>query len=439
MAGIESKGVRNRIVVEEYTGGLIGPSLEMLGTLKDGGTISTVSPPGCWGPMITPEFVGGHEVSRPVAVEGAHVGDAVAIFIQKVWVRSQATSSGTMTTKAAAFGSDPFVEKHCPNCKTPWPASRIEGTGPDCVRCVKCGAECSPFDFEEGYTIAFDDRRRMGITVDEKAASDFATRAYEVSALPKQARQHPILLYKPHTIPGTLSRLQSFIGNIGTIPSKDMPDSHNAGDFGSFLVGAKHRFGLTQSELDQHRTDCHLDCNAVRDGAVLICPVKVEGAGIYIGDSHANQGDGELSLHTTDITADVTVKVKVLKGLKLEGPILLPVPEDLPWIARPYSKKELEIGERLAKQHSVTLQRKKGPIQVIGTGPTINEATDNAIGRAARLLGMSQPEVRNRCTITGAVEIARLPGAVQLTILAPLPHLDEVGLGKLVRRQYGIA
>jgi formamidase len=439
MAKSEDKGLRSRIVVEEYTGGLIGPSLEMIGTLKDGGTISTVSPPGCWGPMITPEFVGGHEVSRPVAVQGARVGDAVAIFIQKVWVRSLATSSGTMVTKAEAFGSDPFVDKHCPKCKTPWPESRIEGTGPDCVRCVKCGAEASPFSFEEGYTIAFDERRCMGITVGEKAASDFASRAYEIAGLPKQSRQHPILLYKPHTIPGTLSRLQSFIGNIGTIPSKDIPDSHNAGDFGSFLVGAKHRFSLTQAELDQHRTDCHLDCNAMRAGAILICPVKVDGAGIYIGDSHANQGDGELSLHTTDITADVTVKVKVIKNLTLEGPILLPVPEDLPLIAKPYTKKEIEIGRRLARQYGVTLQRKTGPIQVIGTGPTINEATENAIGRASRLLGMSHAEVRNRCTITGAVEIARLPGAVQLNILAPLDRLDRLGLGRLVRRQYGLA
>ena len=245
MGTIEDKGLRNRIVVEEYTGGLIGPSLDMVGTLKDGGTISTISPPGCWGPMITPEFLGGHEVSRPVAVQGARVGDAVAIFIQKVWVRSQATSSGTMVTKAAAFGSDPFVDKHCPNCKTPWPASRIEGTGPECVRCVACGAEASPFAFEEGYTIAFDEKRQVGITVGEKAAADFATRAYEVAALPKQSRQHPILLYKPHTIPGTLSRLQAFIGNIGTLPSKDMPDSHNAGDFGKWA----HMAALSASKM----------------------------------------------------------------------------------------------------------------------------------------------------------------------------------------------
>jgi len=70
--------------------------------------------------------------------------------------------------------------------------------------------------------------------------------------------------------------------------------------------------------------------------------------------------------------------------------------------------------------------------------PGVPEDTDLTV-RAARLLQMSQAEVRNRCTITGAVEIARLPGAVQLTVLAPLSRLDELGLGKLVRRQYGLA
>jgi len=217
-----------------------------------------------------------------------------------------------------------------------------------------------------------------------------------------------------------------------------MPDSHNAGDFVRSWWEPPTGSASPRPSWISTGPIATWTCNAVREGAVLICPVKVEGAGVYIGDSHANQGDGELSLHTTDITADVTVKVKVLKGLALEGPILLPVPEDLPYTARPYTRKELEIGERLAKEYGVALQRKKGPIQVIGTGPTINQATDNAIGRAARLLQMSPAEIRNRCTITGAVEIARLPGAVQLTIMAPLSRLDELGMGKLVRRQYGL-
>lgn len=430
---------RELVEVGRYTRGLIGPSLEPEDAVKDGGRIKTVSPPGCWGPMITPHFVGGHEVSWPVAVEGAKVGDAIAIAIERVDVRSLATGSGTMITKEAAFGSDPFVDKKCPGCGTEWPETRVEGTGEGAIRCVKCGAECSPFAFEEGYTIVFDDDRVMGITVDQRVAHDFAERAREVAALPERSEQHPILIYEPHTIPGTLARLQSFIGNVGTMPSKDMPDSHNAGDFGSFLVGATHKYAMTEAELAEHRTDGHLDCNAVRKGAVLIVPVKVDGGGIYIGDSHANQGDGELALHTTDITADVEVKVDVLKDMRLAGPVLLPVAEDLPWIARPFTAEERERGRKLAERYDIRPAGPVAPVQFIGTAATINEATDNAIERAAQVLGISQAQVRNRCTISGAVEIARLPGAVQLTMLTPLDDLDRIGLGSLVRKQYSLA
>lgn len=426
------------VVVARYTRGVIGPSLAMGDTVKDGGRIRAVTPPGCWGPMITPSFQGGHEVSWPVAVEGARVGDAIALTIERVDVLSTATSSGTMITKQAAFGSDPFVDKKCPGCGTPWPESRVEGTGEQAVRCAGCGAEASPFGFEEGYTIAFDDDRLMGLTVPARAAHDFAMRAREAAALPKGSEQVPILTYEPHTIPGTPARLRSFIGNIGTVPSRDMPDSHNAGDFGSFLIGARHRFAMTEAELAAHRTDGHLDCDSVRVGAIFIVPVKVDGGGVYIGDCHANQGDGELALHTTDITADVQVRLDVLKGLSLEGPILLPLIDDVPWIARPFSASELERGRALATRYGVELKGEVAPVQFIGTGPTINEAADNAISRAAALLGISQAELRNRCTISGGLEIARLPGAVQLTMLTPLGHLDRIGLGNLVRAQYGL-
>jgi acetamidase/formamidase len=430
--------VKDLVEVHRYTRGLIGPSIEPDQVVRDGGRIRTISPPGCWGPMITPRFIGGHEVSWPVAVAGAMPGDAIAITIERVDVRSLATSSGTMISKEGAFGDDPFIDKKCPGCGTEWPETRVEGTGENAIRCVNCGAECSPFGFEEGYTIVFDDDRVVGMTVDARVAHEFALRAREVAALPELSEQHPILIYEPHTIPGTLARLRSFIGNVGTMPSRDMPDASNAGDFGSFLIGVSHKYAMTEQELAEHRTDGHLDCDAVREGAVLIVPVKLEGGGIYIGDSHANQGDGELSLHTTDITADVEVKVDVLKGVELPGPVLLPVGEDLPWIARPFTAEERERGQRLAARYDVRPAGPVGPVQFIGTGATINDAVDNAIERASRVLGVSQAEVRNRCTITGSVEIARLPGAVQLTMLVPMDALDRAGLGQLVRRQYAL-
>ena len=44
--------------------------------------------------MITPSLKGGHEVTMPVEVAGAEVGDAVVIKIKDITVTSMATASG---------------------------------------------------------------------------------------------------------------------------------------------------------------------------------------------------------------------------------------------------------------------------------------------------------------------------------------------------------
>ena len=85
---------RQTVFVDTFTDGLLGPDVAMLGPVRDGGHIVWNSTPGCWGPMITPAIRGGHEVCQPVAVEGAEVGDAVAIRIKDISVASIATSSG---------------------------------------------------------------------------------------------------------------------------------------------------------------------------------------------------------------------------------------------------------------------------------------------------------------------------------------------------------
>ena len=68
----------------------------------------------------------------------------------------------------------------------------------------------------------------------------------------------------------------------------------------------------------------------------------------------------------------------------------------------------------------------------------MNEATDNGVARLAALLDMSNEEVLNRVTLSGAVEIGRLPGVVTVTMLVPLTKLVEVGLAELVREQYSL-
>jgi formamidase len=51
---------------------------------------------------------------------------------------------------------------------------------------------------------------------------------------------------------------------------------------------------------------------------------------------------------------------------------------------------------------------------------------------------MTVPEVKNRATITGSIEIGRHPGVVHVTFRAPLDRLERLGLLTLVEDQYGI-
>ncbi|MEF8783045.1 MAG: acetamidase/formamidase family protein [Haloarculaceae archaeon] len=433
-----SRQVASRLEVEEFTLGLVGPEQEWAGTVADGGTVRTHTPPACWGPMITPKFRGGHEVTKPIAVEGAEVGDAIAIKIRDIEVTSIATSTGSMDEREEAFVSDPFVDHTCPECGATWPDSVVEGTGEDAIRCAECGANASSFAFEYGITAVFDDDHEVGLTVGDEGAHDLAERAEEAIALPDNSRQHPILLYEPSEMPGTIGHLRPFLGNIGTTPPIELPDSHNAGDFGQFLIGADHDWGLEDEAELEERTDGHMDINAVREGAVLVCPVEVDGGGIYVGDMHANQGDGELALHTTDVSGYTEFDVEVVKDLGIDGPLLLPNEEDLSHISKPYSDEEIERGQQLGAEYGVDVEADMGPIQIIGTGATINDATENAYDRATTLLGMSEGEIRTRCTFTGGVEIGRLPGVVQLTMLAPMDVLEDQGLAHLARDQYDL-
>jgi acetamidase/formamidase len=433
-----SKEVQKKIRVATYTDGVVGPSKPMIGPLADGGTIVAETCPGCWGPMITPSFEGGHEVTTPVAVEGAQPGDALVIRIQKIQVTSTVTASGTMSFVEGRYTDDPFVARHCPDCGAESPATRIEGIGRDAIRCVACGAEVNPFELTNGYTIVFDDERHMAVTVDSAVAEELAQEAAKVMALPKGSHQNPIVVLCPADIPGVVTRLRPFLGNIGTTPAIDMPDSHNAGDFGQFLIGASHKYGISKDQLDEARTDGHMDIDSVREGAILICPVKLPGGGVYLGDAHAMQGDGELAVHTTDVSAEVTVQVSVLKGLNIGGPILLPPVEDLPYLGRPFTPAEKEAAKNLADKFGQGMLEDAAPIQMVGSGANLNEATDNGVTRLSELLGMSKEEVLNRVTISGAVEIGRLPGVVTVTMLVPLTKLAELGLAELVKEQYSL-
>ena len=435
----QTSEARRTVFVDTFTDGLLGPEVTMLGPVADGGHIVWNSTPGCWGPMITPSIRGGHEVSTPVAVQGTRPGDGIAIRIRDIEVTSLATASGNDQPMEGRFNGDPYCAAVCPSCGAEWPETRVEGIGPESVRCASCGADCTPFTFTNGYTIAFDELRAVGVTLPREAAEEIARAAARFAALPVNSVQNPILGFAPHDLVAVATRCRPFLGQIGTSPSATMPDSHNAGDFGAFLVGAPHRYAMTAQELQRHKTDGHMDIDAVRAGAILVCPVKLDGGGVYLGDMHALQGDGEIAGHTCDVAGTVTLEVERVPKLGIDGPVLFPLVEDLPFLARPLSGEERMRALAVARRHGVTELERSLPISVVGTGPDLNSATDNGLARAGDLLSMSVPEVKNRATITGAIEIGRHPGVVQVTFRAPVERLEACGLHAYAVEQYGEA
>jgi formamidase len=109
----------------------------------------------------------------------------------------------------------------------------------------------------------------------------------------------------------------------------------------------------------------------------------------------------------------------------------------LPYLARPFSPAEREAAKRLAEKFGQEALEETAPIQMVGSGASLNEATDNGVARLAELLGMPAEEVLNRVTLSGAVEIGRLPGVVTVTMLVSVAKLAELGLAELVAEQYG--
>lgn len=426
---------KQTVYVDQFTNGILDPDEEMHYHVKNGGHIVANTAPGCWGPMITPELKGGHEVTRPVYVEGAEPGDAIAIHLNSIRVTSAATASGNDAPVEGSFEGDPYIAGVCPNCGTKNPKSRIEGIGPGAVVCTNCGADVTPFKFTNAYTMTFNRNRTMGITLNKENAEITAREDSEKMSKPENSIQNPVVTFAPHDIIGAMARVIPFLGQLGTTPSRAFPDSHNAGDFAQFLIDAPHDYGMTALQIED-RTDGHMDINRVREGVTVICPVKVPGGGVYLGDMHAMQGNGEIAGHTTDVAGIADLQVEIIKDLNIEGPVILPLTDDLPPLARPFTEHEKKQAWQLADEMNMSMLEESYPISFVGTGADLNEATNNGMERAANLFGSTVPEIMNRATITGSIDIGRNPGVVTVTFLAPKGYLKQAKLLKLIRNMY---
>ena len=70
---------------------------------------------------------------------------------------------------------------------------------------------------------------------------------------------------------------------------------------------------------------CHggnMDNKRIKEGASLYFPVFHDGALFSLGDVHAAMGDGEVMVSGVEISADVKVRLSVMKGIHIETPML---------------------------------------------------------------------------------------------------------------------
>lgn len=87
-------------------------------------------------------------------------------------------------------------------------------------------------------------------------------------------------------------------------------------------IGVAPRFGETITALTPAENGGNMDCVETKPGTTVYLPVFVEGGLFMFGDVHAAQGDGEVCGVGLETTAEVTIKVDVIKGKKINWPRL---------------------------------------------------------------------------------------------------------------------
>ncbi len=103
----------------------------------------------------------------------------------------------------------------------------------------------------------------------------------------------------------------------------------------------------------------NLDIRRLGVGTRLLLPVQVEGAGLYVGDPHFAQGDGEVALTAFEAPLRATLRVSVLQG---EEPRRLAALLRTPW------------GE--TRTHTI----------VVGLGPDVDHALRDCVRHAIALV-----------------------------------------------------
>ena len=87
-------------------------------------------------------------------------------------------------------------------------------------------------------------------------------------------------------------------------------------------IGVAPRFGKVETTLTPGEFGGNMDCVETQEGTTLFLPVWAKGAYLAFGDIHAVQGDGEVCGTALEVTAEVTLRIEVIKEHRSDWPRL---------------------------------------------------------------------------------------------------------------------
>ena len=150
--------------------------------------------------------------------------------------------------------------------------------------------------------------------------------------------------------------------------------------------------GVAPAEAGQHpvlpptRSGGNIDTRHLVPGTTLLLPVRVDGALLSAGDSHAAQGDGEVCGTAIESRMDVTVRVSVRRDLRLDAPAFE--------IPAPTGTAPIERG---------------GWDVLTGVGPDLMEASRDAVRAAISFLeqrrGLERQEAYALCSVAADLRL----------------------------------
>lgn len=134
-------------------------------------------------------------------------------------------------------------------------------------------------------------------------------------------------------MPGVRVPIAAFMGSVGVLPGdtevKMWLDREKAlADVGGFVLTPQPTGALPADVCGpsgSHSDQClrtipprenggNMDVQQMQIGTTLLLPCFIDGCGLFVGDVHFAQGDGEVSGTAIEMGAVVTVRTEVLKG-----------------------------------------------------------------------------------------------------------------------------